>query len=123
MERGGTHRLGSLDHTGVYLAQGGLYHAGDKGGRRYDQRYNGAFHAYSGSRHHTGEGQNCHQQNDKGERTSYIDDPIQHPVESPMRPDAMGLRQNQCHPQGQAEKIGKYRGDTGHQQGVSNAFH
>ena len=23
----------------------------------------------------------------------------------------------------QAEKIGKYRGDTGHQQGVSNAFH
>lgn len=122
LEGGGAHGLGGLDHTGVYLVQRGLHHPGDEGGGGHHQRRDGALDADGGAHHHPGEGHNGHHQNDEGDGPADVDDPVQHPVDAPVGPDAVGLGQDQGHPQREADQIGECGGDHHHYQGIPDTI-
>ena len=56
-------------------------------------------------------GMHGHHQDREGQGPADVDDPAQHAVEGPVGPDALGLGEDQGHPQGQADHIGEQGGD------------
>ena len=46
----------------------------------------------------------------------------QHPVDAPVGPDAVGLGQDQGHPQREADQIGECGGDHHHYQGIPDTI-
>ena len=89
---------------------------GDHQGRDSAPDTNGRAHQEAGVRH------DGHQQNGKGKGAADIDDPAQHAVEALVRPDALGLGDNEGDTQRNADDVGQHRREDDHDQGFPGAL-